>query len=235
MWDLPNPVIKPMSSALAGGFLPLSHQESPKVCFLFNSRLSWLGLHCFEGFSLAATSGDYSLVTMYGLLSAVVSLVSAHGLSSCRFSCLVAYVGSSRSRDKTHVPALAGKLNHWTTREVLPTLHCWEIALGSPYMWGQARITSSGMSASFSSPPPSSFMLTSSPPLSASDCLSRISQVAVSTLPHSDKLNSCPLWILQSYLWCSKFLPHYKLLLLSAMKLSIASKLWLKQSQNLQM
>ena len=131
MWDLPNPGIKPMSSALAGGFLPLSHQESPKVCFLFNSRLSWLGLHCFEGFSLAATSGDYSLVTMYGLLSAVVSLVSAHGLSSCRFSCLVAYVGSSRSRDQTHVPALAGKLNHWTTREVLPTLHCWEIALGS--------------------------------------------------------------------------------------------------------
>ena len=95
--------------------LPLSHQGSSKVCFCFNSWLSWLSLHCCEGFSLAAASGDCSLVTMHGLLSVVVSLVSAHGLSSCRFSCLVAYVGSSRSRDQTHVPC--------TSRQTQPLNH----------------------------------------------------------------------------------------------------------------
>ena len=30
MWDLPEPGLEPMSPALAGGFLPLRHQGSPK-------------------------------------------------------------------------------------------------------------------------------------------------------------------------------------------------------------
>ena len=45
------------------------------VCFL-----SVLGLHCCTGFSLVVVSGDYSLVAMCGLLTAVDSLVLEHGL-----------------------------------------------------------------------------------------------------------------------------------------------------------
>ena len=41
MWDFPKPGIKPMSPALAGRFLPLSHQGSPsKQCeFLFPKNI----------------------------------------------------------------------------------------------------------------------------------------------------------------------------------------------------
>ena len=39
-----------------------------------------LGLHCYTGFSLAAESGDHSLVVVHRLLSAVTSLVVEHGL-----------------------------------------------------------------------------------------------------------------------------------------------------------
>ena len=34
MWDLPRPGVEPVSSALAGGSLPLEHQGSPFLPFL---------------------------------------------------------------------------------------------------------------------------------------------------------------------------------------------------------
>ena len=42
--------------------------------------LAVLGLFCCVGFSLVAESRDYSLVPMHGLLIAVASPVSEHGL-----------------------------------------------------------------------------------------------------------------------------------------------------------
>ena len=48
--------------------------------------LAVLGLHCFEGFSLIAVSGGYSLVAVHRLLTVVASLVTElkpKGFSSC--------------------------------------------------------------------------------------------------------------------------------------------------------
>ena len=42
-----------------------------------------LGLLCCMGFSLVAANGGYYLVMVLGLLIAVASLVTEHGLSSC--------------------------------------------------------------------------------------------------------------------------------------------------------
>ena len=39
-----------------------------------------LVLHCFEGFSLVAASGVYSVVVMYGLFISVASLVAKQEL-----------------------------------------------------------------------------------------------------------------------------------------------------------
>ena len=58
---------------------------SSEKIFLFNFKifihlfLAMLGLHCFAGFSLVATSWGYPLVVVCGLLIAVVSLVVEHG------------------------------------------------------------------------------------------------------------------------------------------------------------
>ena len=42
--------------------------------------LAVLGLHCYEGFSLAVASRGYCLVRVCGLLTAVASLVAKHRL-----------------------------------------------------------------------------------------------------------------------------------------------------------
>ena len=52
--------------------------------------LAVLGLHCYTGFSLVATSGGYSLAMMPGLLIVVASLISEYRLQSARASVLVA-------------------------------------------------------------------------------------------------------------------------------------------------
>lgn len=39
-----------------------------------------LGLHCWEGFSVAVISRAHSLVAVHGLLTAVAPLVADHGL-----------------------------------------------------------------------------------------------------------------------------------------------------------
>ena len=41
-----------------------------------------LGLHCHVGFSLVTAGGDYSLVAMLGLFTAVASLIVEDGLSA---------------------------------------------------------------------------------------------------------------------------------------------------------
>lgn len=43
------------------------------------------GLPCCVGLSLAAVSGDYTLVVVYGLLIVVASLAVEHGLRAHRF------------------------------------------------------------------------------------------------------------------------------------------------------
>ena len=45
--------------------------------------LAVLGLCCCAQASLATASGGYSLVAVWGLLMAEVSLVAEHGLRSC--------------------------------------------------------------------------------------------------------------------------------------------------------
>ena len=45
-----------------------------------------LGLRCYEGFSLIASSGGYPLVVP-GLLTAAASLLSEHGARVCGLSC----------------------------------------------------------------------------------------------------------------------------------------------------
>ena len=52
-----------------------------------------LGLCCYEGFSLVADSGGYSLDVVRGLLPAVASLVVEQGLS-CAQACIAAAPGS---------------------------------------------------------------------------------------------------------------------------------------------
>ena len=81
------------------------------------------------GPSLVVASGGYSLVAVLGLLTAVSSLVAehrlqAHGLSQLQhvssLAVLVAlrHMGSSWTRDRTHVPCIGRWiLNHWTNRE----------------------------------------------------------------------------------------------------------------------
>ena len=49
-----------------------------KCIYLF--VLAVPGLHCHVGFSLVTAGGDHSLVEVLGLLTAVASLVAAHGL-----------------------------------------------------------------------------------------------------------------------------------------------------------
>ena len=54
------------------------------ICpFFFKLFLLMLGLLCCMGFSLVAANGGYYLVVVLGLLIAVASLVTEHGLSSC--------------------------------------------------------------------------------------------------------------------------------------------------------
>ena len=45
-----------------------------------------LGLHCAEGFSLVAASGDYSLAAVCGLLIVAASNVAEHRLEGARSS-----------------------------------------------------------------------------------------------------------------------------------------------------
>ena len=88
---------------------------------------------------------------MYGILTAVASLVSIssreHRLKACGLTYLQllgsraqaqelwcanldasSRVGSSQTRDQTHVPCTGRQiLNHWTTREVPVSLFCWRL------------------------------------------------------------------------------------------------------------
>ena len=67
-----------------------------------------LGLHCCTSFSLVVGSGGYSLVVVQALLTAVPSLARSSrvpGLRQLWCTGLAAprHVGSSRTRDRTHV------------------------------------------------------------------------------------------------------------------------------------
>ena len=76
-----------------------------------------LGLHCCTDFSLAVTSRDYSPAAGHRLPIAAASLVVKHmgsrarGLRSCGSRALVAprHVGSSQTRDRTHVSGRRGR------------------------------------------------------------------------------------------------------------------------------
>ena len=77
-------------------------------CYLFKKSficlfiLAGLGLHCYEGFSLVAASGGYSLVAVHGLPITVISLVTEHRLRARAL--IVAACGltscSSQARDR---------------------------------------------------------------------------------------------------------------------------------------
>ena len=80
--------------------------------------------------SLVVASGGYSLVAVFGPLSAVASLVIelglwVQGLQWVWLSCgsglaALRLVGSSWTRDRTHVPCIGRWiLTHWATREIL--------------------------------------------------------------------------------------------------------------------
>ena len=99
-----------------------------------------LGLHYCLGFSLAVMSRGYSLVVVHGLFIAVASLVerslwsrgsrctgasavAAPGLQSTGSGVVSSlavprYVGSSWTRDRTHISCIGRWiLYHWTTKE----------------------------------------------------------------------------------------------------------------------
>ena len=112
------------------------------TCFSFQMKLSFMA-HIFffffwialglgstllpAGFSLVAESGSYSLVVGHRLLIAEACLVAEYKLWEVRSQELrhmvlhaLHLVGSSWSRDTTHVPCIGRQiLNHWTTKEVL--------------------------------------------------------------------------------------------------------------------
>ena len=64
-------------SALLLGFLSFFFKNNFYLFILF---LVVLGLHCHSDFSLVAAGRGYSLVTVLGLLIAVVSLAAEHRL-----------------------------------------------------------------------------------------------------------------------------------------------------------
>ena len=77
--------------------------------------------------SLVVAGGSCSLAAVHRLPIAVASLDADHGLYSTQasvvevrgLSCPAAYVGSSPAPESEPVsPALAGRLNHWTTRDI---------------------------------------------------------------------------------------------------------------------
>ena len=85
------------------------------LCCVFIAAL-WL--------SLVTVIGGYSLIVVHGLLIAVASLVAGHIFQGSQawqlwHMGLVAlwHVGSSQTRDQTHVPCIGRQiLNQWTTR-----------------------------------------------------------------------------------------------------------------------
>ena len=79
--------------------------------------------------SIAGVSRGYSLHAVHGFFIAAASLIAAnwlsvHGLQALRLVGSVAprHAESSWTRDGTMDVALAGRLSHWTTREV-PGFH----------------------------------------------------------------------------------------------------------------
>ena len=95
--------------------------------------LAALGLHCCTWAFPSCSERKLLFVVVHGLLIAVASLVAEQGSRHAGFSScgtwaqhlwltgLVApqHVGSSRTRDWTHVPCIGRRiLNHWATREV---------------------------------------------------------------------------------------------------------------------
>ena len=92
------------------------------ICILKN-KFIYLWLHwvfnaaCW--FSLAAVSGGLLFVVVHRLLIVMTSLVSEQ---RSKVHDLVAplHVGSSWTRDQTHIPCIGGQILHlWTTREAL--------------------------------------------------------------------------------------------------------------------
>ena len=77
---IPGPVIQLSPLHWLADSQPLDHQGSPKQAlkqFLFiYLLLAVLALCCYIGFSLVVVSGGYSLVTVCGLPTGVVSLVA---------------------------------------------------------------------------------------------------------------------------------------------------------------
>ena len=88
-----------------------------------------LGLRCYVGFSLAVESRELPLSAVRWLPTAVAAAVEEHRLSAQAQQLwhvgIVALqrVGSSQSRDRTHVPCTGRRnLIHCATREVLTTV-----------------------------------------------------------------------------------------------------------------
>ena len=95
------------------------HLSEHHVLFLLFSSWFFFFRLCWDfvathGVSLVAVSGDNSSLQCVGFSLWWLLLLER------RDSPAPWHRGSSRTRDWTHVPALAGRfLNHWTTREVL--------------------------------------------------------------------------------------------------------------------
>ena len=108
---------------------PADERASPepgplRFQFLF-AYLGCAGLATAAQASLVAVSGGCSLAVVSSLLIAVASLPAEHSLQSTASAlwltglAALRQVGSSQTRDRTHVPCTGGQiLNHWTTREV---------------------------------------------------------------------------------------------------------------------
>ena len=120
----------------------LLFQKSFSLFYVFLTKmlpffLAALGLRCCVWAFPSCVERGLLFVVVCGLLIAVASLVVEHGLQACElqqlwlegsraqaqqwYMGLVAlwHVGSSRTRDRTHVPCIGRWiLNHWTTREV---------------------------------------------------------------------------------------------------------------------
>ena len=115
-------------------FVPqLPHLFFFKDFFNIYLCLAVLGLHCCAGYPLVACVGlslPRPLVAEHGLrgrglqwLQMLGSVVADSRLSSCGIR-MQWHVGSSWTRDQTHVPCIARwiPLNPWVTREALPYL-----------------------------------------------------------------------------------------------------------------
>ena len=130
MWDLPRPGLEPVSPALSGRFSTTAPPGKPRNMFFGFFLINLFIFGCIGSLLLRAgflqlQCAGFSLRWLLLLWSTGSRRAGSRGQAQQLWHTgLVApqHVGSSRTRDRTHVPCIGRRmLNHCATREVPET------------------------------------------------------------------------------------------------------------------